>query len=55
MQFRLLRLSVGLILTGCGVTCAASNEVAHGGATLPSLPPVTSHIHVDQSVTCLTS
>jgi hypothetical protein len=48
MQFRLLRLSVGLILTGCGVTCAASNEVAHGGATLPSLPPVTSHIHVDQ-------
>jgi endoglucanase len=55
MQFRFLRLSIALIISGCGVLRAAPTDVAHGGASsapgavaIPVLPPVTSHIHVDQ-------
>ena len=48
MQFRFLRQSIALIISVGGVLRAAPAEAAPGGVAIPALPPVTSHIHVDQ-------
>jgi hypothetical protein len=48
MQFRSLRLLIASMISGGGMLCAAPAEAAPGGAAIAVLPPLTSHIHVDQ-------